>query len=204
MPCNHNTRILTGLYHISHDDTHPPEIPIACYNQQSLSFHTSIPQNKSLTSPPKLQRKMPLFTDTSEHPERFFDILPEDWREGIEPYWPEYAETATIYILENETEVLGGGIIFSTVSPDAKIYAEKAQQMFDQGYLYLAYIWIAPTQRGKNLGSEWLKQVQKQYPVQPFWLTIEEYELHTFYEKNGFQLLERLDLSPWGEWAMVK
>lgn len=142
------------------------------------------------------------FRDTTAEPDRFFQFLPEDWRVEIEPHWPNYAETASIFILETENEILGGGIVFRTVSPDTELYREYAQQQFDKGYWYLAFIWISPDHRGQQLGTEWLRRVHAHYPNQKFWLTIEDYNLVHFYEKSGYTLIQELDLGDWREWVM--
>ena len=144
------------------------------------------------------------FKNTTAQPERFFNILPEDWQEGIVPFWPEYQHTARIYTLETPSEVLGGGIVFASVSPDTMLYKKEAQSWFDRGFLYIGFLWITEKHRGKNLGSEWLQELNKLFPNQKLWLSIEEEGLLAFYEKNGFRLVKKINADAGEEWILVK
>jgi diamine N-acetyltransferase len=144
------------------------------------------------------------FNDTTAQPERFFDILPADWQEEIVPFWPAYRQTARIYTLETEPEILGGGIVFASVSPDTKWYEQEAQSWFDKKYLYIGFLWIAEKHRGKSLGSKWLSELRKLFPRQKFWLSIEEAGLMDFYKKNGFRIVKRIHRDEGEEWIMVK
>lgn len=144
------------------------------------------------------------FIECTEKPETFFSKLPEDWQEGIVPYWPEYQQTARIYILHAANEVLGGGIVFSSVSPDTQVvYKQEAQSWFDQGYLYIGFLWFAEEHRGKQLGSQWLKHLFARNSRQKFWLAIDDYKLSSFYQRNGFSLVERIELPEGDEWVLT-
>lgn len=143
------------------------------------------------------------FTDISSDPERFFDLLPPDWREGIEPYWPSYKDHTRVLILEDEDEVVAGGLVFSDVSPDTICYGTLAKQWFDRGYLYLGFIWVKQQCRGKGLGSLWLKELQQHYPGQKYWLAIEEEHLKNFYQKNGYLVAAETTAAGYPEWIMV-
>lgn len=172
-------------------------------------------------------QERPLLVDRTHQPEYFFTILPDDWREDIEPEWPAYKNWASIYTLEIPNSlavkpifeigsdgkpkstpasklVYGGGIIFSIPSPDTLIYKREAQHWFDKGYLYMAWIWIQEEFRGHSLGSIWVEEVIKHHPGQKFWLTIEDYSLWEFYKKCGFQMVKRLKVGETGEeWVLV-
>ena len=144
------------------------------------------------------------FTESTERPERFFAILPRDWRRVIAPCWEDYRGKAKIFILESAAEeVLGGGIVFSAVSPDARAYEAEAQHWFDLGYLYIGFLWVAEEHRGKRLGSKWLVELRKKYPGQKFWLAIDDYVLLAFYESNGFRLVGQVDAGAWEEWILI-
>lgn len=142
------------------------------------------------------------FTESTSAPERFFALLPPDWSGEIVPYWPDYAGTARIFTLESGGEVLGGGILFSTPAPDILAYGEEAQHWFDNGFLYIGFLWIAEAQRGKQLGSFWLQQLKELLPGQPFWLSIDDYSLLPFYERNGFRLAKEVRLATGVEWIL--
>ncbi|MFP5471539.1 MAG: GNAT family N-acetyltransferase [Bacteroidia bacterium] len=144
------------------------------------------------------------FLDATKTPEVFFSILPKDWQKEIIPHWSNYTSTAKIYVLKQHNKILGGGIVFSTVSPDTMAYKELAQTYFDKGYLYLAFIYVDEKLRGKNLGSIWLQNSLKTYPNQKFWLTIEDISLKSFYEKNGFELTQKISLPDWDEWVIER
>lgn len=144
------------------------------------------------------------FKETSSQPERFFNILPEDWQVSIVPFWPAYQQNSRIFTLETDTAVLGGGIVFGSVSPDTKIYSKEAQNWFKRGYLYIGFLWIDENFRGKNLGSMWLKALDRHFPDQKFWLAIEEERLAAFYEKNGFRFAKKIETQAGNEWIWVK
>ncbi|MBK8807307.1 MAG: GNAT family N-acetyltransferase [Bacteroidales bacterium] len=141
--------------------------------------------------------------DTTAAPTNFFDILAQDWREDIESIWHKYAQSAKIYLLNDEKDTLGGGIVFSTVSPDMEYAKDEAQAWFDKGYLYLGFIWIAENRRSEGLGSIWLKKIYEQYPSTKFWLTIEDLDLIHFYKKNGFRFEKKLINNNNEEWLLV-
>jgi len=145
--------------------------------------------------------------DTTSNPNRFFDILPEDWQEPIVPVWATYRDKAQIFILLNEGRqnfVLGGGIIFKVPSPDTEAYEAEAQRWFRLGYLYLAWLWIDEQHRGKKLGSMWLSEILKLHPDQKFWLTIEDHALWDFYKKHGFQMVKCLEIEDGKqEWVLI-
>ncbi len=143
------------------------------------------------------------FKDTSLHPHRFFDLLPPDWQEGIVPFWPVYSQTSRIFTLETETTILGGGIVFASPAPDAVSYQEEAQSWFDQHYLYIGFLWFDEKFRGKNLGSRWLRELEKEYPGQNFWLAVEDEGLAAFYQKNGFRTVKTVEADGGTEWIMI-
>jgi len=143
------------------------------------------------------------FKNLISDPERFFDLLPHDWQEEIVPHWAQYQESSTIYIIEEDNDIIGGGIIFSTCPPDVEYYQKEAQQWFDNGYLYLGFIWIAEEKRNKNLGSYWLDALKKLHPEQMYWLLIEEEHLHRFYQKNGFELKRTIEHGHQIEWLYI-
>lgn len=142
------------------------------------------------------------FKEVTPDPQRFFDIMQADWKASIAPFWNDFAKTARVYTLETDTEVLGGGIIFTTIPP-ATIDEIGAQKMFDSGLLYIGFLYIKEDYRGCNLGTEWLQEVRQLYQGRNFWLTIDEYRLNSFYNRNGFHIVEEVDNGDWSEWVMV-
>lgn len=137
-------------------------------------------------------------------PDMFFEILPEDWQEGIVPHWGKYQETSKIFIVESDGEVLGGGIVFSMVSPDTLAYKEEAQRWFDKGYLYIGFLWISEKHRDKKLGTRWLQYLFELFPQQNFWLSIEEYDLVSFYKRNGFKVIKKIISAQSEEWILSR
>ena len=122
--------------------------------------------------------------------ERFFKLLPEDWKEVIVPFWNDYNTSAAIYVIEKDLEIIAGGIVFSECPPDLLNYKIDLQHWFDKGYYYLGFIFVKETMRGQHLGSKWLDAIKKQFPNQKFWLLIEDEHLHHFYIKNGFERIQ--------------
>jgi len=126
---------------------------------------------------------------TASH-ERFFELLPDDWKAVVVPFWKDYKKTAAIYVFEKDSEISAGGIVFSECPPDLLTYKKELQHWFDDDYLYLGFILVKETLRGQNLGSQWLDAIKKQLPNQKFWLLIEDDHLHHFYVKNGFKRVQ--------------
>ena len=70
--------------------------------------------------------------------DEFFRLLPDDWRDEIEPHWPGYRDSTRIFCLsemEGKGEgVIAGGMVFSRVSPDTMAYeafAAKQKPVFE-------------------------------------------------------------------------
>ena len=144
------------------------------------------------------------FVELTQTPDRFFNILPEDWSVEIAPVWHQYAPTGSriFGMIENE-EVVAGGIVFTTVSPDTKGYEAIAQRWFDAGYLYIAFLFVSPEARGRGLGSHWVTELRKHMQGQHFWLAIEDANLVKFYEPLGFVVKESVDNEGTQEWLLA-
>ncbi|MFA5296954.1 MAG: hypothetical protein WC389_01960 [Lutibacter sp.] len=140
------------------------------------------------------------FSNATNSPEQFFNILPEDWKSLIVPYWDNYKDVAKIYILKDDDEVVAGGLVFSKSLPDMSDFERSLQYLFSQGYLYIGFIWVPEHKRNKQLASQWLTLLKNQDPKQKYWLTIEEEWLKYFYEKNGFKLIEESNDADDMEW----
>lgn len=119
----------------------------------------------------------------------FFELLPEDWQEGIVPVWDRYSKSADLWVLREQGNIVAGGIVFREMPPDLYCFVNQARELLESGSWYLGFIWVIPEQRGRGLGSLWLKELRKQYPDRRFWLTTEEEGLQKFYEQNGFELV---------------
>jgi len=143
-----------------------------------------------------------VFKENTSCAAEFFAILPNDWHDDIASVWDDYKSSAKIYVLEENNNIVGGGIVFSTLSPDLRAVPEIAQKYYQKGMLYLAFIWINETHREKGLGSFWLTQLLKQQPTQGFWLTIEDLKLKGFYENVGFKLGKSYMNEGIEEWVM--
>ena len=134
----------------------------------------------------------------------FFEILPEDWQDSILPFWKGYVEDTRVFVLEEDQKIVGGGLVFATPAPDTKVYEKLAQEYFDSGYLYIGFLWISEEKRGLGLGSFWLKELFIRFPKQKYWLSIEEIELESFYEKHGFKTVNRVELEKSTDWVMIR
>lgn len=145
-----------------------------------------------------------LFKELTENAQKFFSILPEDWQEGIVPFWEVYQNTSQVYVLEKENEIIGGGILFTQVTPDMMAYKEIAQKYYEKGAFYLGFIWVPEKLRGEGLGKLWLEKIIEKMPHQAFWLTIEDYNLHLFYEKLNFYITEELKTGEDSEWILQR
>ena len=117
----------------------------------------------------------------------FFNMLPVDWQESILPFWDTYKNTTQCYVLQENDELIAGGLVFSECPPDMLYAKEEADTWFKKGYLYLGFIYVSEAKRGQNLGSMWLSHIKNINPLQKYWLVIEDLGLHNFYIKNGFK-----------------
>lgn len=126
-------------------------------------------------------------------PQQFFDILPNDWKENIVPFWESIKSTTQLFVLVENNIVLAGGLVFSKCPPDMMYYEQKAKDWFNKGYLYLGFIFVDETQRHRRLGSLWLDKIKEQFPKNGLWLSIEDENLHKFYVKNGFKRVATLN-----------
>ncbi len=139
----------------------------------------------------------------TESPEQFFNLLPDDWKPYIVPYWEDYKDAAKIYVLKKNEEVVAGGLVFSKSLPDMSDFERAQQHLFKEGYLYIGFIWVPLDKRNRQLASQWLTLLKNQDPTQKYWLTIEEEWLKHFYEKNGFVLVEECNNANNKEWLYV-
>lgn len=140
------------------------------------------------------------FVESTQQPGRFFRILPDDWQESIVPLWDQYRQHTRVFTLEAEGKVLGGGLVFSTPSPDTLVYEAEALSWFDKGYLYIGFLWIDASCRGKKLGSRWLSSLFQLFPAQRFWLAVDSFDLAHFYQVNGFHLVREIQAGEATEW----
>ena len=141
-----------------------------------------------------------MFKQLKDHHHLFFDMLPQDWQVEIVPHWAQYKDLASIYVIEEQEQIIGGGIVFATCPPDILYYQKEAQNWFDNDYLYLGFIWISEDKRNNNLGSFWLEELKSAQPKQGYWLLIEEEHLHRFYQKNKFVLSKTIIQNNQMEW----
>ncbi len=119
------------------------------------------------------------FRELIKEPQQFFKMLPQDWQDEIVPFWTDYKDASQIYIIEDENHIMGGGIVFQKSPPHFEYFENDANKWFDEGYLYLGFIWISAQYRNKNLGS---------------------FRLHHFYLKNGFTCKQSFITKDHVEW----
>ena len=132
----------------------------------------------------------------------FFQLLPTDWKNSILPFWDNYVDNSSIYLLFDNDKIIAGGIVFHSCSPDMMYNELEAKKWFDNDYLYLGFIWVVEEYRNKKIGSKWLQALMKKFPTQKFWLTIDEEKLAFFYIKNGFKLIKSLKNGDDTEWLL--
>lgn len=133
----------------------------------------------------------------------FFQLLPINWKNSIIPFWDDYIDNASIYLIYDDDKIIAGGIVFNTCSPDMMYNELEAEKWFDSGYLYLGFIWVVEEYRNKKIGSKWLQALINKFPAQKFWLTIDEENLAFFYIKNGFKLITSLKNDDDIEWLLT-
>lgn len=144
-----------------------------------------------------------VFKKLQNNQHRFLEILPAVWQDELRPFWSVSKTEADVYVIMENEDIVGGGIVFSTAPPDISYYKIEAQQWFENGYLYLGFIWIEENRRHNNLGSFWLEELKKYNPEQKYWLLIEEEVLHRFYDRNGFILNKTICNQNQPEWLYI-
>ncbi|WP_162558648.1 GNAT family N-acetyltransferase [Robertkochia solimangrovi] len=141
------------------------------------------------------------FYQADQRIEEFFAMLPADWQESIVPDWDLYKKDTSLFIGDENGRIVAGGLLFTKSAPEMESFANTASELFLHGAVYLGYIWVPETERGKGLGSAWLQHVQHIFPQKTFWLTIEDESLIAFYERNGYRLIKENRLT--GEWLLI-
>lgn len=144
-----------------------------------------------------------IFRELKNNPQQFFEMLPQDWQDEIVPFWDDFKNDAKIYTIEDHSAIIGGGIVFYKSPPNFEYFETEAKTLFDAGYLYLGFIWIAENQRNKNLGSIWLSQLKALHPNQKYFLLTEEAHLQHFYEKNNFSQIKSVQNQDHQEWLYL-
>lgn len=124
--------------------------------------------------------------DITNNPFPFFSLLPKDWTDGLVPNWNLLKNNATVFVLENDTEICAGGIIFSKITPEMDSCKEDALYYFSKNYLYVGYVWVPENKRNRNYGFNWFKELFKADKNKHYWLVTEDKMLRKFYEKIGF------------------
>tara|TARA_R110001592_G_scaffold230025_1_gene486739 strand:- start:1942 stop:2430 length:489 start_codon:yes stop_codon:yes gene_type:complete len=142
--------------------------------------------------------------DISDVPEQFLELLPADWKSELESNWEEFAPAVKVYGIKQGEELIGGGLVFSAHTSETDNYPPVAEYYFDNGYLYIGYLWIAEKHRGRNLGDFWLNSIFEMSPQNPFWLSIDDAGLAKFYLKNGFTLEREVMYSGGKDWIYVR
>lgn len=142
------------------------------------------------------------FQKHSGNPEEFFQILPLDWQEALAVVWNKAKASSEIYVIENEGEIIAGGIVFKQYTQDMVLFKKEAQKLLAANSYYIGYLWVKETHRGKDLGTFWLNAIKGTYPKTNFWLTIEEENLQRFYTKNGFKGVQEVANKKTKEWLL--
>jgi len=143
-----------------------------------------------------------IFTELNKA-EDFFNILPDDWRNELKSTWDQINLKSQIYCLIDDNKIVAGGIVLETCPTDLLSIKDKFHCYLQNNYLYIGYLWVIPNQRGKDLGTTWLSHVKTIQDQSRLWLTIEDKNLKSFYEKNGFKLVESYQIQNKTEWLLV-
>ena len=144
-----------------------------------------------------------IFRELINNPQPFFEILPQDWQDEIVPFWDNFKNDAKIYTIDHGVTIIGGGIVFYKSPPNFDYFETEAHALFNNGYLYLGFIWIQENHRNKNLGSFWLNQLKLKNSEQKYFLLTEEDHLQHFYEKNGFSRIKLVQNEDHQEWLYL-
>jgi diamine N-acetyltransferase len=148
------------------------------------------------------------FVDISTNPDAFFQFITKEWADSIAPIWDAYKNDANIFALMQNTNILAGGIVFKNISPDVAHYSKDLinllSNFFSNNYLYIAYLYVSESERGKGLGVLWLNHVFNYFPNVHFMLTVEDENLLPFYKKIGFIVYKIIAFENHNEWLLIR
>lgn len=133
----------------------------------------------------------------------FIPLLPDEWKEEFLILWPEYIESGQLYGYYEDNHLKAAGVVFSKASTDLITYQKIAETLFLEGYLYLGFICVEKNEKGKGLGSKWIKHLIQNFPNNSFWLAVEQDKLVSFYQKNGFSVYCEIETESGTEWVMT-
>lgn len=136
-------------------------------------------------------------------PSVFFEMLPEDWQKAIHPIWKIYSANADIYVLLKEDMIIAGGIVFKEYTDDMAYFKKEAISLLNSGALYIGYLYVVETERGKDVGSLWLKSIKNHFRYRKLWLTIEDTGLLKFYIKNDFKIYRQFSEGEFSEILLI-
>lgn len=129
----------------------------------------------------------PIYINSVPNQLDFVQLLPLDWQEALAAEGKRLDNISQISGLFSDFELLGGGIVFSSLLAGATDFEKlHADYLFKTFGNYIGFVWIRPDFRGKRLGVEWFLALFKRHPSSGFWLSIEEESLLSFYTKLGF------------------
>ena len=115
-------------------------------------------------------------------------VYPADWAALLTPQWLELRNTAEVYGLYVDENLVCIGIIFTDKLPTPSELELTHSQHFT-AYDYLGYLYTLPAYRNQGRGSLWIKRLIELDTHPKLWLTIESIDLGRFYSKNGFIFL---------------
>src|SRR5690554_5588589 len=144
------------------------------------------------------------FEALKDNSQLYFEILPRDWREAIEPIWEDFRKDASIFVLRDKGEIIAGGIVFKGIPPNRTDFeVQSGEKYIKKGHHYIGFLYVVPHRRNEALGSRWLKTLKSRFPGQAYWLTIEDESLTPFYIKNGFECVAASPDTDLPEWLFV-
>tara|TARA_R110001583_G_scaffold69109_2_gene196114 strand:+ start:4428 stop:4883 length:456 start_codon:yes stop_codon:yes gene_type:complete len=143
------------------------------------------------------------FSSLNKTPQKFFNILPQEWQEIIVPQWKNYKNTASIFVFKEKGELIAGGIIFEKSHPNMTDFEKEYQFFYEENYFYIGFVWVIPEKRNHQLATKWLTKIKEENKNQKYWLTVEDESLKYFYEKNAFKLVAESKNSEAKEWIFT-
>jgi GNAT superfamily N-acetyltransferase len=115
-------------------------------------------------------------------------LYPADWAALLTPQWLSIRNTAEVYGLYTDEDLVCIGIVFTDKLPNPSALELTHSQAFSE-YNYLGYLYTLSAYRNRGCGSLWIKHLIKLEAYPKLWLTIESIDLGRFYTKNGFVFL---------------
>jgi ribosomal protein S18 acetylase RimI-like enzyme len=140
---------------------------------------------------------------SAEERSEFVAMLPDDWSEELEWWMSLHSGEPDLYGVYQENLLIGGGAVFRKSNPpESQSFEKECRLRLASDQPYIGFLWVSPGFRGMGVGQFWLGELMREDFSKPYWLTVEDPALISFYEKAGFKLVKKFKGDEGPEWLL--